>query len=233
MNYGPAAPHETGELVLLDLLASRWRAQHVVVFDVGANVGDYALAVLDHFKNVELHCFEPSPNAFALLEARIGSSGAHVHLHRFGLGEFDETVTLYGEGPASGLSSVYRRRLGHFGIDFEPQGEVLLRRLDDVALELGVDRIDLLKLDIEGHELAALKGARRLIGTRGIEGIQFEFGGANIDAHVFFQDLWYFLAPQYRIHRVLQDGLVELPRYEEIYEIFLTSNYFCLLKDDS
>jgi len=228
MNYGPTDLAETGELALLDRLASQWRTRRPVIFDGGANIGDYALAVLDRFEEVELHCFEPSPEARAVLKARLRASPAHVH--DFGLGEREETRVLYGDSAGSGLASVHRRRLEHYGLESQAQEEARLRRLDHVVEELGIEKIDLLKLDLEGHELAALRGAGTLLEEQRIESVQFEFGGTDIDARVFFQDLWYLLAPHYRIYRIVRDGLVEIPGYREIYEVFVGSNYFCVLR---
>jgi FkbM family methyltransferase len=231
MNYGPASPAETGELAVIDRLAREQRDHRPVVFDVGANVGDYATAVLERFLDVELHCFEPSPGAFARLHQRIGSNRASPSLHPFGLGACDVTVPFYADAPGSGLGSVYSRRLDHYGIPFDRQYDVRLRRLDDVAAELSIGGIDLLKLDVEGHEVAVLEGARETLERRVIAAIQFEFGGANIDARTFFQDLWYVLSPHYRIYRIVRDGLVELPEYRDAYEIFVTANYLCLLRE--
>jgi FkbM family methyltransferase len=225
MNYGPGRPDETGELVALERLARTWGGRRVVVFDVGANAGDYAKEVLALAADVDLHCFEPSEEARRALETRVAG---RAHVHPFGLGSKDERAVMFGDARGSGLMSVYPRRLVHHGLEAAPQGEVLLRRLDDVATEVGVERIDLLKLDVEGHELAVLKGAGDLLVDGKIDAIQFEFGGASIDAHVYFQDFWYLLAPHYRIHRILRDGLLELGEYHESQEVFITSNYLCL-----
>lgn len=227
MNYGVADLEESGELSLLDRLAARWKDSPVIVFDVGANVGDYAAAVLERFDGVQLHCFEPSHDAFARLTARLARHPASPVLHSFGLGAREEKAPLFADAPGSGLASVYERRLAHVGIASVPLDRfVQLRRLDDVAQELGIDYLHLLKIDVEGHELAVLEGAGDMLGKQ-IEAIQFEFGGANIDSRTFFRDIWYALAPSYRIHRIAQDGLVELHEYRETIEQFWTANYLC------
>lgn len=88
----------------------------------------------------------------------------------------------------------------------------------------GLQTIDLLKLDVEGNELAAMRGGRALIGTGAIKVIQFEFGGCNIDSRSFLQDSFYLLSPHYVLHRIVKDGWVPLPKYSERYEVFLTTN---------
>lgn len=69
-----------------------------------------------------------------------------------------------------------------------------------------------------------------MINDKRIDAIQFEFGGCNIDSRTFFQDFFYLLKDNYKIYRVLKDGLLEMPIYKETYEIFITINYLAIKK---
>lgn len=227
MNYGADDPATSGEQHVLDRIARGRQGGRPVVFDVGANVGAYARLTLERLPDVELHCFEPSPHALERLRSAVEGHPA-VHVHPFGLGRAETTEPFYGNSPGSELASVYPRRLDHHGIVVDRQGDVRLRRLDDVLPELGVERVDLLKLDVEGHELAVLEGAAGALHDGRVEAIQFEFGGTHIDARVFFQDFYYLLSPHYRIHRILRNGLWPIDSYREEDEVFLTANYLCL-----
>jgi FkbM family methyltransferase len=189
-----------------------------LVLDVGANVGGYTRAALAGGHVV--HSFEPSPVAFAELE-RAGRSAC---LHPYGLGDIDEEVELFSPEPGSGMASVYLRR--HPRHEWTPQGKVRVRRLDDVALEEGIEKVDLLKLDVEGHELAVLRGATQLLAGGRVERIQFEFGGTNIDARTYLRDFVEAL-PGYRIHRIVRDGMVPVD-YDELWEIFTTTNFLAV-----
>ena len=60
-----------------------------------------------------------------------------------------------------------------------------------IKKKLRNQEIDIMKLDVEGHELDVLEGSRKTINS--IKLIQFEFGGCNIDSKTFFQDFYYFL----------------------------------------
>lgn len=227
MNYGADDPATSGELHVLDRIANSRQGGGTVVFDVGANVGAYARLTLERLPDVELHCFEPSPHALERLRVALERYPA-VHVHPFGLGRAEALEPLYGDSPGSELASVYARRLDHHGIVSNVQGDVPLRRLDDVLPELGLERVDLLKLDVEGHELAVLEGAARALHDGRLEAIQFEFGGTHIDARVYFQDFYYLLSPNYRIYRILRNGLWPIDTYREEDEVFLTANYLCL-----
>ena len=107
----------------------------------------------------------------------------------------------------------------------EAREEIVVKTLDSFCADNDIHQIHLLKLDVEGHELAALKGATRFLQAGRIDFIQFEFGGCNIDARTFFQDYYYLLTDQYRLYRVLIDGLHELTGYREADEIFITTNF--------
>lgn len=69
-----------------------------------------------------------------------------------------------------------------------------------------------------------LKGA--VLSLPNIELIQFEFGGANLDARTTFQDFWYFLKEfNYSIFIISCSGIRELEQYSEIDEIYVATNY--------
>ena len=102
--------------------------------------------------------------------------------------------------------------------------------MDDFCEEESIDNIRFLKLDVEGHELDVLKGAERMRGEGRISSIQWEFGGCNIDSRTYFRDFFYLLNDQYRIFRVVKDGIYPVTGYWESLEIFETVNYFAELR---
>ena len=91
----------------------------------------------------------------------------------------------------------------------------------------GIERVDYLKVDAEGHDLAVLQGAAGMLEV-GVRFVQFEFGGGNIDSRTFLRDFVRLLEPRYRISRVLTDGL-EPVDYSERDEVFLTTNFLAEL----
>ncbi|MGH2882640.1 MAG: FkbM family methyltransferase, partial [Solirubrobacteraceae bacterium] len=86
--------------------------------------------------------------------------------------------------------------------------------------------IDLLKLDIEGAELAALRGAERLLAERRVGLIQFEYGLPGMAARVYLRD-FFELLDGWEIHRIVSDGTVPI-RYHERFEILYTANYLAI-----
>ena len=120
------------------------------------------MSLLSCFGNdATIHAFEPSSYTFRRLQTNI-PVGASVRLHNFGLGHQNETVELFFNDPGDQVATVYRQTVGDIHRRFNSE-TITLRRLDDVASELGVDSIDLLKIDVEGHEMKVLEGSRSLL----------------------------------------------------------------------
>ncbi|WP_207479482.1 FkbM family methyltransferase [Arenibaculum pallidiluteum] len=219
----------SGEGFALNYLAGMFKDQReVTVFDVGGNVGRYTKAVLAHIPNARVYAFEPSPAAYASFTANV--SDPRCKAFNFGLSDSSGSAELFAPRPGAGPASLYARRLDHFGIEMKPVETISLRRLDEVCAENGIGRIDLLKIDAEGHELAILAGAGDMLRSGAVRAIQFEFGGSNIDARTYFQDLWYAL-PDFSVHRILRDGLARVEAYREEDEIFLAQNFLALSRN--
>jgi FkbM family methyltransferase len=222
MNFDNYDQATNGELSQLDRVAAGL-GPSPVVFDVGANVGRYSTEVLNRFPGLQLYAFEPSAVAFAELEAALGDRGQAFQL---ALADVDAERPLYGDRPGSELASLVRRDLHRFNIEVAQTETVQVRRLDTFCDEHGIDRIDWLKIDAEGSELEVLRGAGDMLGSK-IGPIQFEFGGTGIDANNSLRDFFDLLESDYRIHRLLPDGLRAF-EYSERIEIFLYANYIAV-----
>lgn len=234
MGIGAGAVTETsGEQVIVDLLrqagARLAPPRPLSIFDVGANKGQFLSMLLRGLGSTPLHihAFEPSASAFAALTAAHGSD-QRLTLNNVGLGRHEASMTLYSDTDASGIASLYRRRLDHFGLTFNQSETVSIEMLDAYRERKGVEYIDLLKLDVEGHELDVLAGAQESFGAGRINMVTFEFGGCNIDSRSFLQDFFYFFR-QYKsfdLFRITPAGYLALVTdYREVYEQFRTTNY--------
>jgi hypothetical protein len=123
------------------------------------------------------------------------------------------------------MGSLARRHLAHRGIDFQPQESVRILCFGDYWRDvLGGRRLDIVKLDIEGFELAALRGFGAALQATSV--LQFEFGGCNVDTRTFFRDFWFFFESfGFEIYRITPLGLERLLRYRDSDECFTTTNY--------
>lgn len=210
-----------GEHRFLRHNANGWR----VVFDVGANVGNWTRLLLSLNPNLEVHCFEPSQNAFrALVDARLGGN---VHLSDFGLGSSAGQQTLYHFGGIAELASLYRREGIPFGEDTTEV--VRLETFDDYREKTSIDHVDFVKLDVEGHELAVLQGMRRSLEAQRVGIVQFEYGGCNIDSRVLLKDLFgFFRQFGYSLRKLLPTRVESIPEYAQVYENFRLQNWLAV-----
>jgi FkbM family methyltransferase len=199
-----------------------------IFIDVGGNKGLYAMEILNLFNPSEVHVFEPSNlNVNILKHKFLGNS--KVIINPFGLSNKASESILYADEKGSGLASLSKRNLDHFGISFSSEENIKLLRFDDYW-RLNNKIIDLLKIDVEGHELAVLDGIGEFI--QKIRVVQFEFGGCNIDTRTYFKDFWYFFEKNnFKIFRITPYSAFEISCYKETYERFTTTNFICLNKD--
>jgi FkbM family methyltransferase len=196
----------------------------LVVLDVGANVGAWTREALRALPQAQVHAFEPSEAAFPALSAAF-EADPRVSLHRLALSDSNGQATLYANDPGSGIGSLSKRRLDHIGVEMSHEETVPTRTLESWAGAAGLDAADVLKLDVEGHELDVIRGAGPVLEL--VRVLQFEFGGCNIDTRTYFQDFWYLLTDAgFRLHRLGPTGLRAIPEYSEHEETFITTNYF-------
>ena len=105
-----------------------------------------------------------------------------------------------------------------------------MESLDNFCAQHDINFIDFLKLDVEGNELKVLQGAEKMVTGKKIKYIQFEFGGTDIDARIYFKDFYTLLSPNYKLYRILKNGIRSINKYKETEEIFTTTNFLAILK---
>lgn len=201
------------------------------VLDVGANAGQYARSVREHGPNATIHAFEPHPVSYAALQAI--AADIRITPHGFGLSDQPGEIEFfdYADEAGSQHASVYRDVIETVHRRSAEARKVRCETLDTVAPRLGLSHIRLLKIDTEGHELAVLKGARGLLTDGSIDVIQFEFNEMNVISRVFMKD-FFELLPNYRIYRLLGDGVIEFEVYDPTFmEVFAFQNIACVRRD--
>jgi len=231
MNFYGVEIGEGGEKMVINYFFNQLDENiQPVIFDIGANIGDYSRAVNSIFgQRAMLYSFEPSKETFAILTENLRNY-KNIRLYNFGFGEDNKQAVLYSNKKGSGLASLYDRSLEYHGIVMGEREDVAIRRLDDFCKENNIEHIHFLKMDVEGNELNILRGGERMIKSGNVDFIQFEFGGCNIDSRTFFKDFFDFLNPKYKIYRILKDGIRLIDSYKEEQEVFLTINYLAILR---
>jgi amino acid adenylation domain-containing protein/FkbM family methyltransferase len=158
------------------------------VFDVGANIGIFTLFASQHAPKGRIFAFEPIEELMEALRANANSCASQVTVFQIGLGQEEKSASFTFYPAASMLSGLsehagetvaavrravtnqYERVQRNSGAFLDRADEVIqarllgetrtcrVRRLSDVMREEGVNRIDLLKIDVEGAEQGVLAG---------------------------------------------------------------------------
>jgi FkbM family methyltransferase len=220
----------SGEQAIFYVLKQRFKPPYCI-FDVGSNKGQFLQLTLDKIgvDDFSIHCFEPGHEAFKIL-AKSFIKDNRIILNNIGIGKEKCEEILYFNNAGSSLASLTKRRLDHFGIYFDQSEAVQITTIDYYCSENAINHIHLLKMDIEGHELDALAGARTMFDKKLIDIATFEFGGCTIDTRTFFQDFWYFFSEiNMDIFRITPTGyLFPITSYKEVYEQFRTTNFIAV-----
>ena len=180
---------------------------NTIFLDIGANIGFFSLRVGRHLARTgKVHAFEPHPKAFELLcrSAYLNGLGHVIECHNYGLSDCDERVTFQfpvrhlgggsvGAGDASGrfatIESQVRRLDGVFDSEFQ---------------------CNLVKIDVEGHELQVLQGMRAIVERSRDITILFEKLGLNVGSEAGLKD--YFDSVEMKLFGAGEGArLVELP----------------------
>ena len=123
------------------------------IVDVGANTGNHTIFFAGPMKAAQVIPLEPLPDAGAALRASVSRNGLdNVDLSKLGTGIADHA------GRAR-LQSSERGGLGATSLVPDPSGDIAIDTLDAVIAR----QVDVLKIDVEGMELAVLAGAKHVI----------------------------------------------------------------------
>ena len=203
-----------------------------VVIDVGANQGQFLNLLRSGYRSHEdysVHCFEPSKYTFDLLVNNCKSSD-NVIFKNLALAQNIGELTLYYPFVGTGYASLTKRSMDHYGLDFKNSETVSVTSLDTYCSNNAIDHISLLKIDVEGHELDVILGAKLLFQDGRIDCCTFEFGGAHVDTQTSFKVFYnFFIGNNMRVYRITPSGYhSEIKRYREIEENYRDSNYLAV-----
>jgi FkbM family methyltransferase len=223
LNWAHSDIHSSGEIRLLRALAPRLHT----VFDVGAHDGEWARELLRVAPWCRVHCFEASPSMRRQLAARLDDRAV---VAPFGLHARAGVLRLKDYPEASFLSSLVDYPHDHEHVWCEVEVEAG----DAYADAVGVEDIDLLKIDTDGSEWDVVQGFERRLRAGRIGAIQFEYGRVNIvTRHLLADFAQLFDETGYDLFRIRRHG-VERVHYSFDLENFFVANFLAVhrLRDD-
>lgn len=173
-------------------------SKKLIIFDVGANIGQITKKFLNIFKelsieNYEIHCFEPDINLISELKK---ISNEKVILNNFAIGSKSESKKefYYTENKKfSTLNSLNKISSGYFNSNKSISPEIFKKKfvkvstIDEYCLENNISHINFIKIDTEGHEPECLAGAKKIILSDNVDciytelNIGFSYEGKELD----------------------------------------------------
>ncbi len=145
--------HSINELLLLEKVLK----PDMVFVDIGANQGEFTLFAGRRMTTGRVIAFEPMPQMFAQLQENIRlNSLTNVFAHNVALSNQKGSMTIHAAVDAvnEGLGTLYPG-----SGDFKVAGTVQVEVFDEVFQQQGLNRLDIIKMDVEGSELPVLRGA--------------------------------------------------------------------------
>lgn len=218
--------YSNGEVTILNKIA---KMKPLVIFDGGANVGDYSIIANLIMPDCKIYAFEPVEATFKQFLTNIKDLQNIIPIKKglfkknceleINLFDSNEHSSLYDiDGIAN--NSDHKQTIGLVGGD-------------DFMKDNKIVSIDFLKLDIEGAEYDALLGFENAIKGGIIKLIQFEYGYINISTKKLLIDYYaFFEANGYIVGKVFPKN-VEFRNYNFKYEDFIGPNFVAVKKSET
>ncbi len=200
-----------------------------VVLDVGANVGDWALAACRHLPEATVHAFEIAPTTAEELARHAAALSDRLVVNRMGLSDREGTIEIFRSPESSTATSTLRHALAvgeaEHGVRTVLTETARVTTGDAYLAARDIARVDILKIDVEGAEPAVLAGFQQAFDRQAITLVQFEYGPLNIATRHMLADFHAFFEPRgYALGKLLPEGVAFKP-YEIADEDFCGPNF--------
>ena len=206
--------------------AAALKARDPVVLDVGGHFGEWSLSLLElSSKAPTLHVFEPSRVTAAQARTNLGDRAT---VHELGMSDHSGTASLHIVHEGAGSNSV----VPFSSHEREAAGveSITLTTVDDFLSQQHIDRVTLLKIDAEGHDLAVMHGAGRTMAEHRVDMIQFEYNWRWVEARSFLLDAFTLCEEHgYRLGKITPQGIETYDRWHYELESFREANYLAYL----
>jgi len=206
-----------GKNFLEDLKFSGYQVESA--FDVGAHYGESLIEIHQSFENAMITCFEPFHDfATRITEGCadiIEKMGNKFRLETLACSSTDGTSYFVQQGSGSHIVTGFDREKIELHSQDQPGSYVRTIRLDNYIKDKDYRFIDLLKVDVEGHEMRVLEGIGEDLLSRGFFRLMYLEAGVSTDNdhHTPFVDIIFYLQ---------RNGYEVFGFYEQVNE-FLTS----------
>ena len=189
----------------------------LVIFDVGANVGQSINRFSKIFPNSSIHSFEPIKENYLNVKKKF--KGKDIYINNYAVGETickknifvnadTGTSSFYPINKNSKWAKIRSKEHSMHVEDFSKKEEVNVITLDKYCEENNIKKIDILKIDVQGYEDKVLEGAENMLKKKKINTLEIEINFSNhYENKLSFYDIEKYLAPnEYEICAIKNTG---------------------------
>jgi len=198
--------------------------QMQTIFDVGANIGQSAIAFRENYPNSAIYSFEPVKATFEKLKHE--TQNLNIQCFNYALGKAEEKAQMLVDehNPFSVSNALVKERtiVQHYQTE-----QVQIKSLDLFTKDQEVTNINYLKIDTEGNDLNVLKGSKECLSQQKIDFVEAELGmnPYNQD-HVPFADVVDYLRGYkyhlFGIYEQLHDFKLQKPILRRCNTVFIS-----------
>lgn len=208
-----------------------------VVFDIGANTGQYSQAFLEN-SNAKIFAFEPMKKSYEKLINNTLKYGNRITGFNYALGEKENEALIYFNTDEDQLASLSKdvQSIPYLAKNNVKSTKIQVRTIDNVFMELTrqgvITSVDVIKIDTEGFEFEVLQGARSVIKNNPPKAVIIEFNWHQLTRSQTILNFSKILV-DYVAFQILPygDGIFRVDPMKPENNIFFYSNFIFLRND--
>jgi FkbM family methyltransferase len=217
---------------IVQRIALRSASSVATVFDVGANVGDWTAGLTEESDRLQMpvrvFAYEPCRATFDRLSNRFRERAETVAINA-ACSRKPGNASMHIFGNGAGTNSLVEPIDGLSG----NREEVRLTTIDLECASRGIDKIDLLKIDAEGHDFDVMVGACEMLDAHRVRFVQFEYNQRWIGARNYLRDVFSFLNPKgYVVGKLCGTWVEFYPSWQWELETYVEGNYVACSEGD-
>jgi FkbM family methyltransferase len=208
-----------------------------VIFDVGANTGQYSRAFLEN-TNAKVYAFEPMKKSFESLVENTRKYNNRITAYNYALGDAESEALIYFNSEDDQLASISKEILSipYIAKNNIRTTKIRIRTIDDIFSELSkrgeITAIDVIKIDTEGFEFEVLQGSQLVLKINPPKAVILEYNWHQLTRSQSILNFSKLLA-DYVVFQILPygDGVYEVDVMKPENNIFFYSNFVFVRHD--